>query len=354
MRVFPAFILLTVSLCASQQPVNKNIPANLTAQQASTKTNNKSFPTVPGDSPKAQPSSGTQTGNNQSPTNDSVNRIEVVPQADPWFKAYVIANIAIAIINLAVLVFIWLQRRVMTAQLGIMRDQHTAMGGQISEMRMTRVQTVREMKSSGDKTDQLIRQATTQANALTQQASAAEKAANAARMNAEAIIKSGRPWLLVADLRTPYLKPIEDNFMNPRATHCLFFAKNYGNTPAKIVAHRFELQIGDNPVRPPEGDRVFKISANPHFEAIIPPGPVPVPWEAQFFPDGFIRSEQLEDVTKQSKFLWLCGAVIYIDTFETEPRREYRSTFCYLYETRTNADSPFWALTGPPEYNEAT
>lgn len=85
---------------------------------------------------------------------------------------------------------------------------------------------------------------------LEKQANAAKDAASAALLNAQTVIASERPWLLVPPngIEQPYLVPVEEN-MGKRATSCVFRIKNYGDTPARIFASKVEsCNLGIRPM----------------------------------------------------------------------------------------------------------
>lgn len=88
---------------------------------------------------------------------------------------------------------------------------------------------------------------------LIYQTNIAKQAAEAALLNAQAIIDAERAWILIErgqskdKVETPIIS--YDDRSAPdlqRASSCIFWMKNYGKTPAKIVGYRAELQIGDS------------------------------------------------------------------------------------------------------------
>lgn len=166
MRILSACILLAASLCRSQEPVNQHISANLKTQQSHTNSKRKPLQTVTVDAPNEQTQTAAKTDNNQAAANDSVKRIEIVPQSDVWFRGYVISSIAIALINLGVLFVIWRQRGEMKKQRTIMGDQLTAMQNQRTEMETARKETIKQMEAAGLLTSDLVRQGAAQAAAL--------------------------------------------------------------------------------------------------------------------------------------------------------------------------------------------
>jgi hypothetical protein len=179
-----------------------------------------------------------------------------------------------------------------------------------------------------------------------------KRSANAAKMSADALIHGERAWLLIDDVEQPFLVPPESqvNTQQPQLAHCFFYFKNFGKTPAKMIAWRAELQIGESADKP-SMETAFDVSSEGFGPAMIPPGD-PMPEEARLV-SGFITAQQLSDITVQkTRFLWLCGIIKYEDVFRGDV--EHVTTFCYLYETRLNTLTPLWRIAGLSERNKAT
>jgi hypothetical protein len=101
-------------------------------------------------------------------------------------------------------------------------------------------------------------QARKQTHILKKSAKTAEKAAEAAYLNAQAVINSERPWLLIQreehkdSITKPNFFPLERTMSGQqRATYCHVSIRNYGKTPAKVIAEVLELQIGESRSGPP-------------------------------------------------------------------------------------------------------
>jgi hypothetical protein len=184
-----------------------------------------------------------------------------------------------------------------------------------------------------------------------------KNSAQAALLNARAVMTAERPWLLVPlgfetkAIQEPYLVPVERD-LGQRMSHCFFTIKNYGNTPGQVFASKDQLQISDSPVQPPDISVYDMANAN-HTVIAFPPGES-VAVEARLEPFGFIEEDDLKSVLKGGKYLWLCGFVRYRDTFQRKQAPEHETRFCYIYENRMNAPKPYWRLAGPPEFNRAT
>jgi hypothetical protein len=180
-----------------------------------------------------------------------------------------------------------------------------------------------------------------------------------AKASIDAVISENRPWLLLerqehaVRIQPPYLAPIENMGADQRASYCIFFIKNYGKTPAKITMIRAELQIGDSRAEPPYKD-IFGIKTVAEHPDIFPQGES-LAGEARLHPQVFIRAAELDEILKKkTKFLWLCVAIHYENTFERVEKGEYFTLCCYLYETWLNSPSPMWVISGISRYNSAS
>jgi hypothetical protein len=277
-------------------------------------------------------------------------KVKEIPP-DYWMRAYVLVTLLLAATSLGTLFYIRHQRDVMKDQLQAMREQ-------LTEMKTAREQTVAEMKSAGEKTDALIQEAIKQANALTRQAAAAEtaataatKASQAALMNAQAVIKAERAWVCLDNIAPPSLTPYDAVSSNQmRRSYCIVRMKNFGNTPARVISVRMEMMLGIGSTPPP----IAAFFAAPDTSTWdILPGDFPSNYEADLT-NGFINSQELAEVNRSDKMLWVCGSIKYHDVFETAPENQHETRFCYLRETRTNAPAPYWTPAGPAEYNRST
>jgi hypothetical protein len=176
-------------------------------------------------------------------------------------------------------------------------------------------------------------------------------AANAALLNAQAVINSERPWLLIQtnEIKDPFLIPVEAG--SRHAAHCIFSIKNWGRTPGIVFSEKVELQISDNPIALPDC-KVYNVDWKRDNPLPFPPNES-IPVEANLSPIGFITKKDSDGILSKDKFLWLCGFIRYRDTFERAKAPEYETQFCYLWETRQNTAKPFWRMT-LVEYNKAT
>jgi hypothetical protein len=184
-----------------------------------------------------------------------------------------------------------------------------------------------------------------------------EKAAKAAELNAQAVIDAERAWLLIPQdkIQAPYITPWDQESVQPlRLTHCIFWIRNGGKTPALVLMEKYEMQIGDSRATPPSPDRVYGVTSKMFNPYLITPEETS-PRESGLM-TGLISPSELRLIKKdKTSFLWLCGFIRYGDVFNaTKEGAEHETRFCYLWETHMNTPEPFWHVAGPTEYNKAT
>jgi hypothetical protein len=182
--------------------------------------------------------------------------------------------------------------------------------------------------------------------AIRGQTEVAQVAADAAVLNAQAIIKSERPWMLFTEIAGVNLEPIEVQQIHPTVAGLNF--ENSGKTVAKITAWKFGLFItGLNQVPPPS---VFDTSGV-NFKPTVIPKDAPLPHMAYLDDGRIIKQEELRNITeRRTSDLWLCGIIRYQDVFE--PENEHLTKICRRYEVL--GLQPMFVLDGPAEYNTET
>jgi hypothetical protein len=167
-----------------------------------------------------------------------------------------------------------------------------------------------------------------------------QEAAKAALLNAEALINSERPWLVVtwaSDKKTPGL--------------FLFGCRNHGNTPAKVaylsaracfVNSKHKLAI------PPDYSTHARL---PDLNIIVHRGSFEI--EHGLNAQTYIRDHRKEDAINSSgEFLVYYGNVIYRDTLypDSSPEGEHETRWCFFYQP----DERKLLREGPKEYNRYT
>jgi hypothetical protein len=193
-------------------------------------------------------------------------------------------------------------------------------------------------------------------------AGAAVWQAIAAKLSADAVMRSERAWLLLngEDIGKPVLIPYDSLDNPPRLpAYCMVSLRNCGKTPAFAIDWEFELLIGPSQEAPPSLEIYEK---EPPAERPMP-FPVGPGWpghaEARLKPGWFISSAELNEIKTGGKFLWLCGVARYEDVFKRarilkRKAERHETLVCLRYETRTNAPDGYWVLGGPRKYNNAT
>lgn len=165
-----------------------------------------------------------------------------------------------------------------------------------------------------------------------------ERAADAAKTSAEAVINGERAWMLVKDIDGP--KPIEEKIIQPRHAAGIVFL-NYGKTVAKLTAWRFELALENIGTTPSKNlYELPQIAFVPNM--IAPEQDAPYTAEISYRDFSDMRT------ATPKKILWFCGFLQYEDAFG----KVHKTKVCYFYDTEFRPE-PRFRLGGPREYNEA-
>jgi hypothetical protein len=205
---------------------------------------------------------------------------------------------------------------------------------------------------------------------------ATARATRTMRDSVKITVSENRPWLLIQmgesgdKIQIPFLVPIGSVAQAElRLSHCIFFIRNYGQTPARVLEIKAEIRIGDNPTQPPSST-IHEIGGTRYNPYIFPQGESLAQY-AELSPGGFVTQMEVNDIFRGARFLWLRGLVRYRHTIEPEGVRRFRwrrwrvpfwrvevapdyvTKFCYIWETRLNSANPAWRLAGPSEGNQA-
>lgn len=186
-------------------------------------------------------------------------------------------------------------------------------------------------------------------------AQASAEAAGAALLNAQAVIRSERPWLVVTFL------PDKEKLGSFR-----FSCRNKGKTPAKVISMSAKLDIVaslDKLVIPPDYSSAVQM---PDLRLIVPDKSFRIGPGVN--PELFLLNhlDKRPSVNDRRAFLVYYGNVIYRDTFYQDGRSEgvHETCWCFVYgpshgEKFDRANLPNQAGTfvrsGPAEeYNQYT
>jgi hypothetical protein len=174
-----------------------------------------------------------------------------------------------------------------------------------------------------------------QTGILAQSVAAAQASADAALLNAQAVINSERPWIRVKIVLSP------DGFYGVAA-------KNTGRTPALIVAssepQKKVFPVGEAlPETPTYGEkRTFNSTLLPDSERTV-----------YWLTESDVRSvEGFERVVQGSDGLYIWGVVQYRDTLNRESENAHETVWCFRY-IPNQVPNPF-KMAGPVSYNRYT
>ena len=173
-------------------------------------------------------------------------------------------------------------------------------------------------------------------------AAAAAAGAQAALLNAQAIIDSERPWLLIA---VEPSQRVENSFT--------VVATNRGRTPAMIVAtaERIKIVIDEThlPAIPEHGE-----PGAPRVPLILLPGEsTPIKSFCREEGKGICETEErFKRVANWEEKAFIYGKIVYRDLIAPGDRQSYETAWCCWYIHGRNKSG--LVLAGPPSYNSHT
>lgn len=178
---------------------------------------------------------------------------------------------------------------------------------------------------------------------LIRQTKATRIAADAALLNARAVMDSERAWMIAGITKIPTSSQEANPLMLVPIQRI-----NKGKTPAFIMEMGSRIEVvGPDEILPsvPSGYRVNNIAK----------------WDgigAPLAPNGEIGQNlvdavpELSQVLAKQKVLWVHGYIRYHDIFLIEVRETY---FCFQWNLQTRGEEGTqWAVDGPEAYNRAT
>jgi len=171
-------------------------------------------------------------------------------------------------------------------------------------------------------------------------AQAALQCANAALESSQAIVDSGRPWIVITI--EPFLS-VEHGFK--------VMATNRGRTPARILAKADCVKIAKDETEllsPPDYDSGK--SATPFEPIILLPGETAGirPFRRSDVRSYCSSDEQLKRLERWEEKLFVYGRVIYRDLISPMDQPNHETDWCCWY---VYGDKDALVLAGPPEYN---
>jgi len=172
-------------------------------------------------------------------------------------------------------------------------------------------------------------------------AQAALQVANASLESSQAIVDSGRPWIVITI--EPFLT-VEHGFK--------VMATNRGRTPARIMAKNDCVKlVPDEAQLPPTPDYESGKSAIPFEPIILLPGESA---GIRPFRRSDVRSycgsdDQFRRIEKWEEKLFVYGRVIYRDLISPMDQPNHETDWCCWY---VYGEKDALVIAGPPEYNK--
>jgi hypothetical protein len=171
-------------------------------------------------------------------------------------------------------------------------------------------------------------------------AQAALQCANAALESSQAIVDSGRPWIVVTV--EPFLT-VEHGFK--------VMATNRGRTPARIMAKNDCVKIvQDDTKLPATPDYDSGKSATPFEPIILLPGESAGirPFRRSDVRSYCATDEQFHNIEKWEEKLFVYGRVVYRDLISPMDQPNHETDWCCWY---VYGEKDALVIAGPPEYN---
>ncbi|WP_162601487.1 hypothetical protein [Occallatibacter savannae] len=172
-------------------------------------------------------------------------------------------------------------------------------------------------------------------------AQAALQCANAALESSQAIVDSGRPWIVITV--EPFLS-VEHGFK--------VMATNRGRTPARILAKADCVRIAkDETELPTPPDYDSGKSATPFEPIILLPGETAGirPFRRSDVRSYCSSDDQMKRLERWEEKLFVYGRVIYRDLISPMDQPNHETDWCCWY---VYGDKDALVLAGPPEYNK--
>ncbi|MGH9635851.1 MAG: hypothetical protein ACRD72_13550 [Candidatus Angelobacter sp.] len=202
--------------------------------------------------------------------------------------------------------------------------------GQLNALR----EQLQQMKAGSQQTDKLIKTAQDQANALGIAAEAARKSAEAALVNAQALINSERPWLFVR-FALALNNTGRPGLTQVLPTNFIFDLHNMGRTPAELLY--LDARFSIRPAREVDDFKMDDANIGADFvhRRILEPGAtVPAFYRFDSGSASFENASFHAVVTAQMRLMFF-GIARYRDTLGGVEISVRETRFCYYYDTVT-------------------
>jgi hypothetical protein len=172
-------------------------------------------------------------------------------------------------------------------------------------------------------------------------AEAAADSAQAALLNAQAIIDSGRPWLLISAEAS---RSSENSFT--------VMATNRGRSPAKIISSVEQIVIAVDETHLPIPPAYKTVEpGGPFVPIILLPGESTVikPFSRDDLKAICETKETLKRVEYWEEKVYIYGKVVYRDLIATTDKQDHETAWCCWYIHGRQKSG--LVVAGPPEYN---
>jgi hypothetical protein len=175
-------------------------------------------------------------------------------------------------------------------------------------------------------------------------AEAAAASAQAALMNAQAVIRSERPWILTT---VEPSRSVENSFT--------VMATNRGRTPARIIATAVRIRIAiDEKHLPGTPEYMNEEPGAPFTPIILLPGESTAikPFRREDVKGLCDSEERYKRIETWEEKIYLYGKVMYVDLIAPADSQAHETNWCCWYiHGRQNSGL---VIAGPPEYNTHT
>lgn len=318
--LFASFLILGVAGMSAQQTPAK--PPSSSHQAASQRPTDHAAPPTP---------PGAENGVNKAAA-DKHDQIGItsVPEInikrDRFDHLYLLLNALLVLIGGLTFGAIWYQA-MKTA------DATIAMQGQVTEMSRQREVMFGQLRTMQEQVTEI----SSQTDVLERSVAAANKSADAALLNAQVLVHSERPWVLIEESVT---FPAGAGAI--RRGHIYFRAKNFGRNPARVTRYCCDFsywvygtELPDEPEYH-QTELMYPKYLVPGAETLID----------DFDCDTIMTPDFWDAMNQQNQRLLFIGHVVYFD-LSTGDERETR--FCYSYTPHGTL-----IMQGPRSYNQHT
>lgn len=190
----------------------------------------------------------------------------------------------------------------------------------------------------------ILRQIKSQAQLVEATAQAAKEAAQAACMNAQAVLNAQRPWLLITVGPSP-----------EGPGHFRILATNRGKYPAELISTSDRIGIVLDESCLPEKPEYSKKESDdlPDPILVMPGESVPIQTFARADLKWICRTEEsFQRVQQQLDSIFLFGKVVYRNVGASQAKPNYETGWCCQYIHNATASDVI--LAGPAQYRKCT